>query len=330
MQKYFRRKLGIYLLTFFFAVTLDWAIPRMIPGNPVDTLVSRFSSMPQEARQQTVEYYNRVFGLEKSVFEQYLNYWKELFKGNLGISITMYPRTVMAVIMEAAPYSLFLLIPSVILTFIFGNRLGAVTGVNRKLDSRVMPFLYFLTSMPQFWMGVLLVWVFSTTLKVFPGSGAYSYQMIPDFSISFILSYLYHMVLPFLSIFLVGLGGQAIGMRNMIIYEMGSDYSRYMESSGVSNAMIRRYAYRNGVLPQISGLAIAIAQQFGGQIILEGVFNYPGIGYRIFQAINSLDYFLMQGCFLFIVVAMLLCNFVVDIVYMVIDPQVRHSYAGEV
>jgi peptide/nickel transport system permease protein len=193
-----------------------------------------------------------------------------------------------------------------------------------------MPAFYFLTSVPQFWMGVILVWLLAVVVKVFPATGAYSYTTLPNASLGFALDYLYHMVLPFLSIFLIGVGGQAIGMRNMIIYEMGADYSRYMAASGSSNALIRRYAYRNGILPQISGLAIAIAQQFGGQIVLEGIFNYPGVGYRIFQAINSLDYFLMQGCFLFIVVAMLLCNFLVDIAYMLIDPQVRHSYAGEV
>jgi peptide/nickel transport system permease protein len=330
MWNYFARKLLIYILTFFFAVTIDWSIPRLIPGNPVQNLVTRFAAMPAEARQRTIDYYNRVFQLDKPLLQQYFNYWKELFKGNLGISITMYPKPVMKALTEAAPYSLLLLIPTVILTFIFGNRLGAVSGVNRKFDAVTMPPFYVLTSTPQFWLGVLLVWVFAVTLKIFPATGAYSYTTLPNFSISFIIDYIYHMGLPFLSLFIIGLGGQAIGMRNMILYEMGSNYSRYMESLGSSNQMIRRYAYRNGILPQVSGLAIAIGQTFGGQIILEGIFNYPGVGYRIFQAINSLDYFLMQGCFLFIVVAMLVANFTVDIAYMLIDPQVRHSYAGEV
>jgi peptide/nickel transport system permease protein len=330
MWNYLARKLLIYILTLFFAVTLDWSIPRLIPGNPIQNLVTRFASMPAEARQRTIDYYNKAFGLDKPVWEQYLNYWKELFHGNLGISITMYPKPVMTAILEAAPYSLLLLIPTVFFMFYFGNRLGAVSGVNRKVESTVMPFFYFFTSTPQFWLGVILVWIFAVTLKIFPASGAYSYTMLPNLSVPFILDYLYHMILPFLSLFIIGLGGQAIGMRNMILYEMGSNYSRYMESLGSSNEMIRRYAYRNGILPQISGLAIAIAQQFGGQIILEGIFNYPGIGYRIFMAINSLDYFLMQGCFLFIVVAMLIANFTVDIAYMLIDPQVRHSFAGEV
>jgi peptide/nickel transport system permease protein len=330
MGNYMARKLLIYLLTFIFAVTLNWALPRLIPGNPVENLVARFAAMPAEARQDTIDYYNKVFGLDKPLWEQYINFWAELFKGNLGLSITMYPKPVMTVILEAAPYSLLLLLPTVLLMFYFGNRLGAISGVNRKIDSAVMPVFYLFSSTPQFWFGIMLVWVFAITFKIFPATGAYSYTMVPNFSLSFILDYIYHMILPFLSLFIIGLGGQAIGMRNMILYEMGSNYSKYMEAHGASKAMIRRYAYKNGILPQLSGLAIAIAQTVGGQIVLEGIFNYPGIGYRIFMSINNLDYFLMQGCFLFIVVAMLIANFMVDIAYMLVDPQVRHSFAGEV
>jgi peptide/nickel transport system permease protein len=329
VRKYLTRKVIMYLVTFFFAVTLNWALTRIIPGNPVQDLVSRFSSLQADARQQTIDYYNNVFGLNKSVFEQYVNYWGSLFKGDLGVSITMFPRPVASIIGDAAVYSLILLVPTVLLMFYFGNKLGAISGVNRKVEKFAMPVFYVLTSTPQYWFGVLLVLLFAFAIPILPAASAYSVTLLPSFSITFILDYMVHMILPFLSLFLIGLGGQAIGMRNMIIYEMGSNYSKYMECLGASKKLIRKYAYRNGLLPQVSGLAIAIAGTLGGQIVLENIFNYPGIGNIIYKSITNKDYFLMQGCFLFIVVAMLIANFVVDIVYMVLDPQVRRTFAGE-
>jgi len=329
MQKYLGKKIFIYLITFFFAVTIDWAIPRFMPGDPIQMLLSRFQGM-EGGREIIQAQITASFGLDRPLLEQYFNFWVSLVKGDLGTSIYAFPKPVMDVINQAIIFDILLLVPSILLSWIAGNKLGAFSGVNKKADKYMMPFFYFLTSSPYFWFAVVVVFFFGVQLPWFPISNAYSATMRPAFSIDFILDFLHHWFLPFLTLFLVQLGGWAIGMRNMIIYEMGSNYSKYMESLGASEKLIRKYAFRNGVLPQVTGLAIRLGNIIAGALTTQIVFSYPGLGFILLKAIQNQDYFLVQGCFLFIIIFVLLANFTVDIIYMFIDPRVRFSYSGEV
>jgi len=329
LKKYFIKKVLIYILTFFFAVTIDWAIPRFMPGNPINSLISRFSTLPESVK-VLQSYFTQSFGLDKPLWEQYLNFWKALFKGDLGISIYLYPQPVTKIILRALPYSLIVLLPAVLLSFAIGNRLGAFVARKRKLDNIALPIFYTLTSSPYFWLGIILAWIFGVVIPLFPIAGAYNFGMIPSLSWEFIFDFLYHWFLPFGSLFLVLLGSWAIGMRNMIIYELEANYSRYLEALGASQRLIRRYAYRNAILPQVTGLAIQIGTVVAGSITTEIVFSYPGIGYILVQSIMNQDYFLIQGCFLFIIFGVLLSNLLVDIFYVVIDPRIRKTYSGEV
>ncbi len=329
MKKYLTKKVIIYLITFFVAVTIDWAIPRFMPGDPISMLLSRFEGM--EGGREIIEaQITSSFGLDKPMLEQYANFWGSLFKGDLGTSIYMFPKPVLEIIGQAIIYDLMLLLPAILLSWFIGNNLGALSGVNKKADNRMMPFFYFLTSSPYFWFAVVVAFVFGVQLGWFPISNAYSATVEPGFNLTFIGDFLHHWFLPFFTLFLVQLGGWAIGMRNMIIYEMGSNYSKYMESLGASEKLIRKYAFRNGVLPQVSGLAIQLGTIVAGAMTTEIVFSYPGLGYLMLKAIVNQDYFLVQGCFLFLVIFMLCANFIVDIVYMLIDPRVRFSFSGEV
>lgn len=328
MGSYLRRKIFIYLLTFFFAVTLDWIIPRFMPGDPILALVGRLSSHPQQA-EAIFGTLQKSFKLDQPLINQYLNFWISLFKGDLGISITIFPRSVMRIIREALPYDLLLTIPAILLSWIVGNKFGAFAARKKRLDNWVLPFSYVLTATPYLWLGILLAWAFGVVFDIFPIAGAYSFRMSPSFSIQFILDYLYHWILPFLSLFLVQLGGWAIGMRNMIIYELESDYSKYLETMGASDRLIRRYAFKNAILPQVTGLAVQLGVIVTGAITTEIVFSYPGIGYLLNQAIMQEDFFLIQGCFLFVIIGVLLANFIIDIVYIILDPRVRHSMGGE-
>jgi len=329
MKKYLGKKIFIYLITFFFAVTIDWAIPRFMPGDPIQMLLSRFQGM--EGGREIIEaQITASFGLDRPLLEQYFNFWGSLFKGDLGTSIYAFPEPVMNMIKEAIVFDIFLLVPSILLSWIVGNKLGAFSGVNKKADKYTMPFFYFLTSSPYFWFAVVVVFFFGVQLPWFPINSAYSSTMRPGFNFAFIVDFLHHWFLPFLTLFLVQLGGWAIGMRNMIIYEMGSNYSKYMESLGASEKLIRKYAFRNGVLPQVTGLAIRLGNIVAGALTTQIVFSYPGLGYVLLKGILNQDYFLVQGCFLFIVIFVLLANFLVDIIYMFIDPRVRFSYSGEV
>lgn len=327
MQRYFRRKLLIYGLTFFLAVTVDWMIPRFMPGDPVSNILSRILINP-EAAEQMYAYYERVFGLDLPVWRQYLNFWISMFRGDLGISAYLFPQPVMHVIWRAVPYDIALLLPSILLSWFAGNKFGAYAARTKRLDNTILPIGYLLTAMPYMWLGILLAWVFGIVLGIFPIAGAYSFSLQPDFSWLFIKDVLHHWFLPFASLFLVSFGGWAIGMRNMIIYELEADYSHYLEALGAPRGLIRKYAFRNAILPQLSGLALQLGVIVAGALVTEVVFSYPGIGYLLLAAIQNQDYFLIQGCFLFIIMGVLLSNFIIDIAFVIVDPRTRLGMEG--
>ncbi|MCE4605200.1 MAG: ABC transporter permease [Desulfurococcales archaeon] len=325
---YLAKKVVVYTITFIVTATLNWGIPRLMPGDPIGVLLSRFAALPQST-EVMYSYFMQAFGLDKPLHEQYINFWKALFNGDLGVSIYLYPKKVEDILLEALPYDLVLIVPAVVVSWIIGNWLGALASTSRRLDSLLMPVFYFLTSSPYFWMAIVLAWLLTVVVPIFPPSGAYSPGMQPSLSLGFIKDFLMHWTLPFLSLVLVMLGGWAIGMRNLIIYEIESNYSRYMEALGAPRGLILRYAFRNAMLPQITGLALQIGLAVAGAITTEIVFSYPGLGYLMLQAIQNQDYFLMQGAFLVIVVMVLVSNFIVDIVYAIVDPRVRYTYTGE-
>ena len=328
MRRYFERKFLIYALTFFLAVTIDWLIPRFMPGNPVQTMLSR-ASLHAEAAEVMYSYYTSAFGLDLPIWQQYLNFWKALLHGDLGTSVFVFPTPVTEVILRAVPYDLLLLLPAILLSWWAGNKFGAFAARNKRLDNTVLPLGYLLTATPYMWLGLLLAWSFGIVLGIFPIAGAYSFNLRPHLSWTFFGSVVQHWFLPFISLFLVMFGGWAIGMRNLIIYELEADYSHYLEALGAPRSLIRRYAFQNAVLPQLSGLALALGAIVAGALATEIVFSYPGIGFLILQAIQNQDYFLLQGAFLFIIVGVLLANFVIDIVYVIVDPRTRKGMQGE-
>jgi peptide/nickel transport system permease protein len=327
MRRYFGRKLLIYALTFFVAVTVDWVIPRFMPGDPVQTMLARASLRP-EASQAMQAYYTSVFGLDVPVWQQYLNFWGALAHGDLGVSIWLFPQPVTSVILRAIPYTIALLIPAILLSWVAGNKFGAYAARRRWLDNTVLPVGYVLTATPYMWLGILLAWALATVAGVFPIAGGYSFDVEPSWSLSFLANLLSHWFLPFASLFLVGFGGWAIGMRNMIIYELEADYSHYLEALGAPRRLVRRYAFRNALLPQLTGLALQLGVIVAGALVTEIVFSYPGLGYLILQAINNQDFFLIQGAFLFIIIGVLAANFLVDVVYVLVDPRTRTGMRG--
>jgi peptide/nickel transport system permease protein len=327
VRRYFARKLLIYILTFFVAVTIDWAIPRFMPGDPVQSLISRMQAQP-EAQEALTGYYTEAFGLDVPVWKQYLNFWAALLQGDLGRSVWQFPTPVTELILGAVPYTLGLLVPAILLSFWAGNKVGALAARRKGLDNTVLPVGYVLTATPQMWLGIVLAFLFGSVWGIFPISGAYDFSLQPAWTWEFVQSYLYHWFLPFAALFLVAFGGWAIGMRNMIIYELEADYAHYLESLGAPRRLVRKYAYRNAVLPQITGLALALGAVVAGAIVIEIVFGYPGLGTMTLTAINNRDYFLLQGIFLFIIAGVLIANFLIDIAYVLVDPRTRVGMQG--
>ncbi|RPJ21791.1 MAG: ABC transporter permease [Chloroflexi bacterium] len=327
MRRYFGRKLLIYILTFFIAVTVDWMIPRFMPGNPITILISR-AGLRGNAVSEMYTYYLDAFGLDLPIWKQYLSFWAAILQGDLGTSIYLFPTPVKDVILRAVPYDLALLIPSTLLSWWAGNKFGAYAARSKKLDNTLLPLGYILTATPYMWLGILLAWVFAIVLGIFPVAGGFGFDLQPDLSWRFIGSLVHHWFLPFASLFIVQFGGWAIGMRNLIIYELESDYSHYLEALGAPRKLVRRYAFRNAMLPQLTGLALSLGAVVSGALATEVVFGYPGIGYLILQAINNEDYFLIQGCFLFVVIGVLLANFIIDVAYLIVDPRTRTGMQG--
>jgi peptide/nickel transport system permease protein len=215
-----------------------------------------------------------------------------------------------------------------VLSYIAGNRVGAMAARRKSLDNTVLPAAYILTATPYMFLALVLVYVLAFQWGLFPVSGAYDFSLQPAWTWEFTRSFLSHWFLPFLTLFLVSFGGWAIGMRNLVIYELEADYANYLQALGAPRKLVRKYAYGNAVLPQMSGLALALGVAVGGALVTEIVFGYPGIGSLVLTAIQNRDYFLLQGVFLFIIVGVLIANFIVDIAYVIVDPRTRTGLQG--
>jgi peptide/nickel transport system permease protein len=328
LLRYFARKLVVYTLTFVVAVTVDWAIPHLMPGNPVLSLVARIQVQDPKVAQELYDHYMRAFNLDLPIWKQYGYFWVSLFHGDLGTSILQFPSSVTSIIVHAAPYTLGLLIPAILLSWYAGNKVGALAARRKVLDNTALPLGYALTATPYMWLAILLTWLLAVTWQIFPVGFAYDPTAARGWTWAFISNLLYHWFLPFLSLFLVAFGGWAIGMRNMIIYELESDYAHYLEALGAPQRLVRKYAFRNAMLPQITGLALQLGAVIAGALVTEIVFSYPGLGYQIYRAITNEDYFVIQGIFLFIIVGVLIANFLVDVVYVLVDPRTRIGMEG--
>ena len=263
------------------------------------------------------------------LWKQYLNFWAALFHGDLGLSVANFPTPVSELILGALPYTLALLVPGGPAQLL-GREQGrrARGAAEDRSTTPCCPSRYVLTATPQMWLGIVLAWVFATTLAIFPVSGAYGLALQPAWSLEFAGSFLHHWILPFSALFLVAFGGWAIGMRNMIIYELEADYSNYLAALGAPTKLVRKYAYRNALLPQITGLALALGAVVAGAIVVEIVFSYPGLGTLTLGAIQNRDYFLIQGIFLFLIIGVLIANLIIDIAYVFIDPRTRVGMQG--
>ncbi len=260
-----------------------------------------------------------------SGFSQFLVYIKNVFKGDLGISYSQYPKPVVEIIKESVPWTLLIQAPTIILGWIIGNLLGAFAAYKRGIFDKVFfPCAMFLNGIPFFVFGMLLVALFSITLGWFPAMGAYSPDITElSFSWGCIKSVGWYYILPFFSVFPILLSGQATGMRSMSIYELGTDYMKYAKWLGLREGKIISYVFRNAMLPQLTGLAQSLGTMVGGALITEMIFSYPGLGMAMLTAIQQNDYATIQGCTLMISTCVLVANFAVDVLIAVFDPRVK-------
>ena len=329
-RRYFFNKLGWFLITFVFAFVLNFTLPRLMPGDPVASIASRMArGMTNTTGMQKVyEQYAEQFGTNKPMIQQFFLYVQNVFRGNLGVSFSQYPREVSDIISASIWWTIGLQFPAIIVGWLIGNTLGALAAYIRKgFDRVLLPVSIFVSNLPAFGMAIILLVLFGVNLKWFPTSGGYGFDMIPNFSWSFIWSVFQHYQLPFWSIVLIAIGGQAIGMRSMSIYELNADYVKYARFLGVPDRKIVGYVFRNAMLPQITGLALSIGTMVGGNLVAEVVFSYPGIGSTLLASVTGQDYPLISASTLMVTIMVLLANFGIEILYGFIDPRIKAAQA---
>lgn len=328
--KYFLNKVAWFLVTLVFAFILNFILPRLMPGDPVSAIVSRMAQGMTDATgvQAIYEQYTELFGTNLPMWQQFFIYVKNVFRGDFGFSFSQYPRTVANVIGSSIWWTLCLQFPAIIAGWLIGNTLGALAAYLRGgFDRVLMPVSIFMSNLPAFGMAVILMVVFAVNLKWFPTSGGYGFDLIPNLSWKFIRSVFVHYQLPFWSIVLITIGGQAIGMRSMSIYELNADYVKYSRFLGVPDRKIIGYVFRNAMLPQITGLALSIGTMVGGSLVAEIIFSYPGLGSTILTAVLGGDYPLISATALLITLMLLAANFLIEILYGILDPRIKAAQA---
>jgi peptide/nickel transport system permease protein len=321
------RKLGFYLVALWAALTLNFAIPRLLPGNPVDIMLGKLAQQGPVApgtRQALMVLLGQ--DTDTPLWDQYLHYLSGLANGDLGTSVTFFPAPVIDVIGNALPWTLALVGLSTVITFLLGMALGTFAGWKRGTwVDQIIPATTLLQSIPYFWLALVLVYLLALGAGLFPLSGGYDVTSVaPELSGGFLRSALYYGFLPALTIVISSLGGWLLGMRNMMVSTLAEDYVITAEAKGLSPFRIMiAYAARNAALPSVAGFAISLGFVVSGSIVTEQVFSYPGIGSALLASVNNNDYALMQGLFLIITIAVLAANLLVDLLYQFIDPRVR-------
>lgn len=327
-MRYFLQRVAFYLIALWIAITLNFALPRIMPGDPLGAIMAKLA-LHGSVTPDTRAALEAMFGGDrgKPLLVQYGDYLVNLAHGDLGVSFSYYPTPVLTVIMAALPWTVLLVGTATVISFLIAQSMGILAGWRRgrMFDSVGSLSSTVLQSVPYFWLAIMLSYLFYKVLGWFPRSGGYDYTEVQiGLTPQFVGSAVYYAVLPAMTIVISSLGAGMVGMRNMMVSTMGEDYILTAEAKGLSARRIMlAYGARNAILPSISGFAIALGFVVGGSVLTETVFSYPGVGTVLLTAVQNNDYALMQGIFLIITISVLVVNFVVDLLYGLIDPRTR-------
>ncbi|HEY7141309.1 MAG TPA: ABC transporter permease [Methylomirabilota bacterium] len=330
---YLLRRGGVFLLIAWLAATLNFFLPRLTGQDPVRVKLlqqAQLGGHVQAGIEEMVKEYDRRFGLDRPLWVQYLTFLRNAARLDFNYSIANYPRTVNEMIAEALPWTVGLLGTTTVVSFALGTFLGALLGWPRapRWMRWLMPPLWAFHAIPFFLLGLILIYVFAFRFPVLPMFGGYSAGAFPAPTLPFVLDLVSHAILPALSIILVATGGWALSMRGMMVTTQGEDYVVFAEAKGLRSLTIfLRYCVRNALLPQATGLALALGQIVSGAVLVEVIFGYPGIGTVLFQAIRENDHFLIQGIVFTVIVALGLATLILDAVYPLLDPRISYRKA---
>jgi len=324
---YVGRKVAVFLVTLWAAITLNFILPRLMPGSPVDAILAKIASTGQPITAAQKHAIEVQLGVPHSnLLVQYGQYWKNIVTFQFGTSYSFPTETVGHTIGKALPWTLLLVGSTTVIAFIVGTLLGVFAGWRRgtAADSSVTIGATFFAAFPPFWLGLLLLYVLAFKFGVFPLKGGYNEGATPAFTWPFIRDALYHSVLPAATLAITTLSGWVFGMRNNMINTLGEDYVTFAEANGLRTRTVALlYAARNALLPNVTAFGLSLGAVVGGSVLVEGVYSYPGLGNLLYIAVSNHDFPLMQALFLVITVSMLVAIFVVDLLYVRLDPRVR-------
>ncbi len=319
------RRLGFFAITLWAALTLNFFLPRLMPGNPAEAMMGKFRG---PVNPQALKALEAAFGVntKEGIFGQYIHYLGNVATGNFGTSLYFYPQSVGRVILDAIPWTLGLVGVTTVLAFLLGTGIGILAAWRRggRLDSIAPPVFVITSAIPYFWVGMMLILVFAVRLQWFPAAFGFSINMTPGFNLAFIVNIIEHAFLPALALLITTIGTWILTMRNTMVTTLAEDYVRMARAKGLPGRRIMLdYAARNAILPNLTGFAMSLGFVVGGAILVEYVFNYPGVGYMLLQAVSNEDYPLMQALFLLITVAVLVAILLADIATAILDPRTR-------
>ncbi|MDA8287983.1 MAG: ABC transporter permease [Actinomycetota bacterium] len=324
-MSYALRRLGFFVVTLWVALTINFALPRLMPGNPAIAMMARFRGRVNGNVLKALEI---AFGVntKQGLISQYFSYLGNTLTGHFGISLTFYPDPVSQVVFSALPWTLGIVGVTTVLAFLLGTLVGMTSGWRRgsMLDSVLPPVFVITSAFPYFWIALLAILLFPITLHVLPIGFGYSNTDTIGWTWHFVGDVIYHAVLPACTILVTSIGGWILTMRNNMITTLSEDYVRMARAKGLSPMRIMfDYAGRNAILPNLTGFAMSLGFVVSGAILVEYVFSYPGVGFLLLQAVQNEDYPLMQTLFLLITVAVLVAILVMDFVTMLLDPRTR-------
>jgi peptide/nickel transport system permease protein len=327
---YVARRISIFLLIVIVAVSINFVMPRIRSTNPIEQrlyMMAGQGGVYVNQIQDMIKIYNEKFGLDKPLWVQYVNYWRDLFNLDLGKSLAFYPQTTSEMILRAAPWTIGLLTVSTIIAFVLGTIFGALMAWPRtsRIALGLSPLFMTLSAIPYYLLGMLFIYALAMNWRLLPVGAAYSAGVTLKLDWATALDVGRHAILPAASIVLAGIGSWALGMRAMMTTVLGEDYLRMAEANGLRpRTIFIRYALRNAMLPQITSLAISLAVVMSGAVLVEVIFGYPGVGNLLFMAIAANDYFVIQGISLFIILSIGVALLALDLVYPLIDPRIRY------
>jgi peptide/nickel transport system permease protein len=327
-MRYFLRRAGFFLATLWAAVTLNFLIPRLQPGDPAEAIVRKLVGRKEAIDPAQLHAVRLMLGVtDKNLFEQYWDYLGAILRGDFGVSFTYFPYKVSDVIGDALPWTLVLVGITTIVSFVVGTLLGSWAAYRRgtKVDSIFTLGSTFLGTLPFFWIALMLIYVFCFTFPLFPESGGYD-ATTPGWNWPFVGDAISHAALPMIALLITGPLGWILAMRNNMVQTLGEDYSRLAKAKGLSERSIALdYGARIAILPSVTGFALALGGLLGGTILVETIFNYPGLGRLLFEAVGNSDYPLLQAIFLLTTTGVLIANLLADFAYGILDPRVRKA-----